>query len=279
MRSIKRGSRVQLGSGEPPADGWAVSCREEDATMGDATRGTTRGSMMSRVDGHILEGVLVRKGMFQGVSSLDQLEAFGLSRPSAVERATVAMQKSNPNLYMAKSIRFEVQRRFDAARKKRAEAYAQYIEAVECDARLGGTPPITLYLDRRNGADVQVLEGQGLVIPYRSTLIAIDGETQTEARFILREKRADTGRLPIAVTVWYGITEQHAQQILHDYNTECHTVAERQVSPLNHEGQLSAAVNAAISGWLSAEQFNRHGSKPKKNQVDSYAQLVSPVLC
>ena len=220
--------------------------------------------------GHPLVGVRAGKTKFQGSSTLNQLQAYGLCRPSLLQKTTSREAAYDPRLCEAKSVREQVQRRFDALRTKRAESYSAYIEKVECLGQIGGTPAITLYL----AASVDVSE-RVLLIPYNSTLVAIDGETQTEARFLLRDRLKVTGDNPIAVTVYHDVTEECAQQILHDYNVNGLPVSNKVAASTDHVGPLSAATNRALmAAGLEARQVNRNGEKPGRGYLIAHQQAL-----
>ena len=208
------------------------------------------------INGHILTGNAVTDNKFQGVTTLNQIESYGLKRPSLVENAK---STDSPSVLKAKEMHDQMNRRFDAARLHRAVYYRDYIFGVEVQGQMGGTPAITIWFPER----LETTE-DGVVIPYNSHLTAIDGETQTEARYMLRdgihsgtvgrtklkELRDDepaTGDNRIAVTIYHGIPINHAQQILRDYNAEAHPIDPKKASAYDHVGPLSKAVAAAIA--------------------------------
>jgi hypothetical protein len=224
-------------------------------------------------NGKPMAGIHVNDKKFQGVTSLDQLEDYGLSRPSRLENAKVKERKDDKKLSDSCSLRDAIQRRFDKKRIVRAEAYAAYIKAVEYGGQFGGTPPITLYLSTARG-----LEADCLVVPYGAVLLAIDGETQTEARFLLREEVPDSGSLHVAVTVYHDCTEEFAKQILHDYNRYASPVREKELMTINPEGPLTRVARQAIeSAEIAEDRVNRHGVKPGKNQDIAQIQVMYAV--
>ena len=139
-----------------------------------------RQKLMSQ--GNPLKGQAINDTKFVGVSSLNQLESFGLARPSVLEHALVRDMKKDHKLACGVTLRREIQRRMDKPRMVRARFYARYMEDVEINGRAGGTPPITLWVGH-----AEVGECGDLIIPYGEPLIAIDGETQTEGRFMMRD--------------------------------------------------------------------------------------------
>src|SRR5215510_10403251 len=140
-----------------------------------------------RSGGKALPGIRIAENLCSIVTTLNQLEDYGLSRPTTNAFAKAKDLQGNDLFQRAHSLREIVQRRFDKSRQERARDYALYIEQIISGQRLGGVPPITLFCSE---PCQYVEETNTLFLPYRSVLVNIDGETQTEARFILR------GQLP-----------------------------------------------------------------------------------
>jgi len=227
---------------------------------------------MSFVNGKVLRGQTVNDHKFQGVTSLNQIEDYGLLRP------TVADKKSQKGADIqeqgAREMHHKVQRRFDVARRKRAELYSGYIERVEVHNGIGGTPAITIY----HSDKLESIE-DGVVIPFSAALTAIDGETQTEARYMLRERNNETGNTPIAITIYHGIDIASAQQILHDYNSYAKPVTESQMFSFNSVGKLSNALIKAIDlSGLDQSHINARGAKSTKKTVVASKQIMNALV-
>lgn len=227
--------------------------------------------MTSIVTGNILIGQSVSVHKSQCVTNLNQIEAFGLRRPTLVTSATAAQRKSDKTLFDSHAMHDAVNRRFDKKRVLRSEAYSGYVERVEVHGHAGGTPAITLYVER--GLEHNE---QGLILPYGVTLVAIDGETQTEARFLLRERMPETGNNTFAVTVYHGLSLSAAKQILHDYNTYATPITEAAAASFNSAGALSRNVTAALEvSGIDETQVNRFGATGNKSTVVSHKQLLA----
>jgi len=214
-----------------------------------------------------LNGQAVNPNKFQGVSTLNQLEVYGLKRPHSAEKASA----KDTEFAAAKALREHVNRSFDAARLRRAELYSAYIQNVECNGHLGGTPAITLFFE---GSLTET--ENGVLIPYRATLAAIDGETQTEARYMLRDREATTGDNPVAITLYHGISEEAAMQILHDYNANANPIRESKLAQFNREGRLTVAI-AAVTRTLGIERhlINTSGAGGTKKKIVGQGQMLS----
>ena len=130
--------------------------------------------------------------VFLGITTLNEIEAAGRRRPTDVEHASAKERDANTGLEAAYDLRKTIQRRFDKARGRRAEAYANYLWDLIKGNSLGGFPPVTLYSLRPGTGGL--LPGDALRLPLRNAIVAIDGETQTEARFILRDRDEDVIR-------------------------------------------------------------------------------------
>lgn len=222
--------------------------------------------MRKPTKGKTIVGVAVSPFKFQGISTLNELEHYGLIRPTIAARAN---KSTNPAEKSAHLERKHVQRAFDKSRVKHAEAYKDYIKAVEVDGRSGGVPAITIYTISEGTED-----DEGLVIPHSANLTAIDGETQTEARFILREEIPETGDTHIAITLYHGLNHDDAQQILSDYNTLGHPIPVKQTAQMNKTGPLTqAALEAAKRNDINPDYLNNRGATGNLKCFASYAQI------
>lgn len=219
-------------------------------------------------DGKVLRGISVTANKFQGVTTLNQITDYGLDKPSSVEKAKA--KSSSARVLDAKKMHDNVQRRFDAKRTRRAEVFRGYIENVEANGHIGGTPAITLW-----NPNILTVVDEGIVIPYGAVIVAIDGETQTEARYLLRDDLPETGNNPIAITMYHGISFAHAQQILHDYNVNCNPVPPKLAASMNHSGPISLALDEVIKeSGIKENLINRQGITATKTKPISYNQML-----
>lgn len=220
--------------------------------------------------GNPVMGQHVNDTKFQGVSTLNQLEAYGLRKPT-----TLLNKKAIAGLGMGvqgdriAELRGDIQRTWDKSRRSRAEVYSVYIEKVECDGQSGGTPAITIY------AQAVTMGEDEIVVPYSSALVAVDGETQLEARYLLRERRQETGDNPIAVTFYHDVPVEMARQLLHDYNRYAKPIAESKLGSFSSTGAISRAIDQALTeAGFDLDQVNRKGNLPGKKFIASYTQLM-----
>lgn len=220
--------------------------------------------------GNTLVGRMVTPGKVQCVSTLNQLEAFGLLEPVRVQKATDADAKASPKLAEARKILSN--RVFNKARCDRAVVYSQYIENVETGKQIGGTPAITLWI-----RDPVEVNETGVVIPYTALLCAIDGQTQVQARFLLRERLPQSGAWPVAVTLYAGVSLEVANQVLHDYNKYASPVDSREGIRFNHVGGLSRSINEAMHlAGMTPRETNLRGMLPTKSyHAVSSAQIAA----
>lgn len=224
-----------------------------------------------RRGGKLLQCLQVTDNIAIGVSTLDELETYGLKRPTLVEDAKKKDLSGDTALAAAHVVREAVQRRFDSPRRKRAEAYGTYLAGLITGSVHGAVPPITLYCPT-SGAPTD----GGLLLPHSSPLVTLDGETQTEARFALRETEPASGEVSVMFVLYHGINQQHAGNIMHDFNVFAHPVAETKVSALNHNGALTSIVVEAIQELnVHTDRIQRHRPTPNKNQVASYQCLIA----
>jgi hypothetical protein len=224
-----------------------------------------------RAGGKFLQCLPVTDNIAIGISTIDELETYGLKRPTLVEDAKKKELGSDAALAAAHTVRELVQRRFDSARRRRAVAYGTYLSGLLVGNLQGAVPPITLFCPTPGAA----IDG-GLRLPHSSPLVTLDGETQTEARFALRETEPDSGEVPLMFVLYHGIDAEHAGTIMHDFNVYAHPVAENKVSALNHNGALTAIVNAAIADLkIEPNRIARYRQVPGKNQIAAYEGLIA----
>lgn len=224
-----------------------------------------------RHSGKFLQCLCVTDSIAIGVSTLDELETYGLKRPSFLEDARKKDLGSDSALKAAHDVREVVQRRFDKARRKRAVEYGIYVNGLFNGSVRGGVPPITLFCPTE-GTQTE----RGLLLPHMSPLVTLDGETQTEARFDLREQMPDTGDVPIMFVLYHGIDAQHAGAIMHDFNVFAHPVAEAAVSALNINGALTTAVISVLQELnIHTSAIARLKTKPGKGQLTTYDRLIA----
>jgi hypothetical protein len=113
-------------------------------------------------------------------------------------------------------------------------------------------------------------------LPYNLPLVAIDGETQIEARFLLRDEIRESGNWSVPFALHHGISAQEAGGIMHDYNCYAQPVAERKVAVMNAQGSITTAVNMAIeAAAIPAEQIERHNIKPGKDKITGFGRLMA----
>jgi|SRR5215469_686146 len=231
-----------------------------------------------RSGGKALPGIRIAENLCSIVTTLNQLEDYGLSRPTTNASAKAKDLKGNDLFQRAHTLREIVQRRFDKSRRERSEDYALYVEQIMSTERLGGVPPVTLFCSE---PCQYVEETNSLYLPYRSVLVNIDGETQTEARFILRDRIPESGDWSLSAQIYHGISETHASQILHDFNRYAHPIKESVVAALNSEGHITKMIQALLEvKGIEPSRINRHSPKPnqKKGEIIAYRGLISGIV-
>lgn len=224
-----------------------------------------------RRGGKLLQCLPVTDNISIGVSTLDELETYGLKRPTLIEDAKKKELSGDAALAAAHTVRELVQRRFDGLRRKRALAYGTYLSGLVTGSLQGAVPPITLFCPT-SGTQAD----GGLLLPHSSPLVTLDGETQTEARFALRESEPESGEVSVMFVLYHGIALEHAGNIMHDFNVFAHPVQESKVSALNRNGALTLLVIDAIQEVnIHTDLIQRHRPTPTKKQITSYQCLIA----
>jgi hypothetical protein len=230
--------------------------------------------MSTTITGNGIAGVQIDKTTFVGKATLAQLLSYGMSRPTAV----YASGKTKKSGLGAKAVSYaqlreRIQRTWNKARITRAEAYAAYIRNLANGAELGATPPITIF-----ASHTPTVSGDLLSFPFGTQFIAIDGETQFEARNLIVDNYPDMGfdAREFAVTFFAGITEDHANKILHDFNSMAKPISETILGSKNVTGKLSVAIHDALEkAKMDPAKVNRSGLSATRNTVASFTQMMS----
>jgi hypothetical protein len=222
-----------------------------------------------RTKGKTLSAIPVDDNKAVGTVSLNELEHFGIKSPAFMAK-TSEKQLEKQDLPF-KKLRQIVQRVWDKSRHTRADLYKVYIGRLYDSTVLGDTPPITLYVPELGTPGDQVIE-----FAYNAPVIAIDGETQLEARFRLRDENEETGDMPFAVTMHHGISEDHAMKILHDYNHYAKPIPESKLGTKNIDGPMSIAIHDAIKqAGMAQSDLNLTGSIANKKTIAAFNQAMA----
>jgi DGQHR domain-containing protein len=155
-----------------------------------------------------------------------------------------------------RSVRDEVQRLFEGAKRKNVESFAEYIVDVH-NGQDGITPPITLFSEQ----PLNVQEGDNgtafIQVPWDTRLVAIDGETQLAARHEAANIAPDTKHDFVAIYVNHGKDEGWARQAFHDLNT------------------LAVRPNAALSMGMDARNPITKITRDVERQVKFFSGRVN----
>jgi len=225
--------------------------------------------MLNRtITGYPFAGLVVDPERAAVQVTLNQLEAAGLRSPHMM--AKTPLSRTDKTDVPAKQLRMIVQRTWDKARSLRADLYSEYLHNLVRGKIKGSAPPPAIYTP-----GVVSETDNGVVLPFRSLLIAVDGDTQLEARFRLRERAPETGDLPFPAIVHFGVEESTAIQILHDYNRFAKPIPESKLGAHNSSGGLSITVLEALDlAGLTDKDLNKSGSAGTAKQVAGFAQAM-----
>lgn len=115
-------------------------------------------------------------------------------------------------------LRTEIQRVFEAAKRKNVGAYTDYLTELATNPDfVGVAPPIKLYwpeplsVARSGGQSV-------LVVPFRAALVAYDGETELASWHEAARRAPDVMGYHVDVTIDHGKPIEWAKQGFHDTN-------------------------------------------------------------
>ena len=221
-----------------------------------------------------ITGVSINPTCFVAGSSVSELAALGMNRPSC--HPTIRELKNLPhNQRKSAILRAEVQRGMTTERIRNAMAYARYIRGVATGSIVGGTPAVTLFID----SPCTVKDG-ALQIPYGAAVIAIDGETQLEARFMLAEDGGDdSADWKFPVHIFHSCDHSVAKQYLVDVNTFGVKMSTRDASALDQTGRLTGVVRDALRTLqLEDKVINHNRPRPATKQLISRTQLWAGIV-
>jgi hypothetical protein len=225
--------------------------------------------MTKRIFGHQLAGILINGNKAAIQVTLNHLEAVGLKSPYAMARTPLT--KTDETDIKAKELREVLQRAWDKSRGHRADLYAEYLRNIFLGKINGSAPPPTLYTP----ANVSEIGDGEVSLPFQAGIIAIDGETQLEARFRLRREVPETGDDPFAAIVHFGIDADFAMQILHDYNRYANPIPEAKLGARNSSGGISATVNQALElAGFPSNVLNVSGATGNNKLIAGFAQAM-----
>lgn len=180
-----------------------------------ATTTTTNTVTLNPTDGHIIAGTVIDSKRFVGRMRAAQL--FQLA-PDPRDAENAKKRDDSRELTDLATVRSEVQRYFDGAKKANVKPYAAYIVGLT-DGDPGITPPITLYTERALWIEERTDGTAMLQVPWDVKLVAIDGETQLAARYEAQNVNPDTAQDFVPVYICFGRPTGWARQAFHDLNT------------------------------------------------------------
>jgi DGQHR domain-containing protein len=169
---------------------------------------------LNPTNGHIVAGTQLDKNRFVGRVKAAQL--FQLA-PDPRDTENTKKFDASKELQDLHSIRQEVQRLFEGAKKKNVPAYAEYLVGL-AQGEEGITPPITLYAEQALEVEEREDGTCFIQVPWGERLVAIDGETQLAARHEAANMEPKTAHEFVAVYICHGYDKGWARQAFHDLN-------------------------------------------------------------
>jgi len=165
-------------------------------------------------NGHIIAGTRIDEYRFIGRVKAAQLFQLAPDPRDSENRKKVDASKQLQEL---QSMREEVQRLFEGAKKRNVPAYAKYIIDLH-RGKDGITPPITLYSELALEIEEHEDGTCFVQVPWGVKLVAIDGETQLAARHEAAAIVAETQDEFVAIYLVHGREKVWARQAFHDLN-------------------------------------------------------------
>jgi hypothetical protein len=208
---------------------------------------------LNPTNGHVIAGTKIDEHRFVGRVKAAQLFQIAPDPRDAENKKKVDASKELQDI---QSIRREVQRLFEGAKRKNVPAYAEYIVAMH-EGEDGITPCITLYSETKLDVDERA-DGTAFVqVPWEEKLIAIDGETQLAARHEAANILPETKQEFVAIYLCHGRDKLWARQSFHDLNA------------------LGVKPNAAISIGMDARDPITRVCRVVERQVPLFSGRVN----
>lgn len=211
--------------------------------------------MLNPTNGHVIAGTKIDPIRFVGRVKAAQLFQIAPDPRDSENKKKVDASKELQDLH---SIREEVQRLFEGAKKKNVPAYADYIRDVHKGAD-GITPVITLYSEQPLEVDERDDGTAFIQVPWDLRLVAIDGETQLAARHEAANIDPGTKQDFVPIYLCHGKDMLWARQAFHDLNT------------------LGVRPNAALSLGMDARDPITQVSRDIERQVPFFSERVNKV--
>ena len=169
---------------------------------------------LNPTNGHIVAGVKIDDHRFLGRVKAAQLFQIAPDPRDTEDKKKFDASKELQELH---SIREEVQRLFEGAKRKNVPSYAEYVVEVH-NGEDGITPPITLYSEEKLEIDELENGTAFLQISWDQDLVAIDGETQLAARHEAANIDPETKHDFVPLYICHGKDKLWARQAFHDLN-------------------------------------------------------------
>jgi DNA sulfur modification protein DndB len=117
----------------------------------------------------------------------------------------------------AQELRVDIQRVFEAAKKRNVTPYTRYLVELSAHPDFGVAQPIRLYC--REQLNIAKSGGmQVLVIPFGLAMVAFDGETELASWHEAARQTPSVNGFHVDVTIDHGKPIQWAKQAFHDTN-------------------------------------------------------------
>jgi hypothetical protein len=215
--------------------------------------------------GQAISGLRVDDSRFVAVMPFSRLEQL-VKDPQAA--ANARFRETSGLLEQYYELHEEIQRAFDAGKKKNAEDYAHYVVKL-ANGQPGDTPTIDLYTPRALPVSTRGPDQKAqLAWPFDLICVPYDGETQLAARFRAARLDAKTRGMVVIVTITHGKSVEHAKQCFHDRNVFQRRASASVAMAMDTQDPLIAVVHAIEArvpeakdaiAWQSRQVPNKGG--------------------
>lgn len=225
--------------------------------------------------GHHLKGMAIAPNRFVGLTTLNQIESFGLMEPRRVIEAPLAVRNFDARL----SVAFDMYAVCDQKRSRvlHLDDYETLIREVHGDASPDFVPLPALGTTAEN----LIAISDTLSLPYGAPLFVIDGMRQIQARFNLRYKFPESGSWQFPIQLYHGVQEGSVFELYRAISGKGRiTISSVREPKFPGDASLrldafDLAVDEVIKACGSPLDFNTRWPVPSSKQLASTAQVRS----
>jgi hypothetical protein len=226
-------------------------------------------SLIDPSQGNFVKGISVEADQFLGVLTFAALQKI-IHNPADIQPQSV---KRHPEYAEEIDLHSQVQRLLAGAKKKNLASFGMYIEQKVKGERDGVLPTVTAVCLEPLQTIVMPGGMEFLVIPFDTTLVLADGETQIAAwydQYLKSEQKSEYRKslaaAKIKINIHHNKSVRTARQYFHDLNALGVVVSVNQAAAMDSEDPINQIV-ASLETHIPqlANRVERHSRQVAKS--------------